>query len=127
MNRFLIDTTIQFAEYRERAYEKYLEKYCPDGIWMPEADKHYDSLEFVEYHTWEKALRVLLNGANYQDILDLEALMLLGRDGDGSFQNVRDDLAETYPHEDEKTMAVIYITEKSPLATYLSDGLKRMG
>ena len=127
MNRFLIDTTIQFAEYRELAYNRYMEKYHPDRSWTFGADKHHDTPEFAEYHTWKKALKVLLNGANYQDILDLEALMLLGRDGDGSFQNVRDDLAKRYPHEDGKTMAVIYITEKSPLATYLSDGLKRMG
>ena len=60
-----------------------------------------------------------------KEILDIEALMMLGRGDSDTFEKSLAYLVETYPNDDveSKGLAIDYIISKSPLDRYLSDGL----
>ena len=76
-----------------------------------------------------------MNSLDYDTILDLKALMLMGRDHDYResdsyevrFQDCRDYFARSHPDPEGKSLAVDYLASKSDLGQYLKDGLIAAG
>lgn len=132
-----IQRVIQLANEFNDASERFTGKYFPDGI--IDLGKSFglsDSTPegIAEDEKFHEILNYVMS-LDYEKILDLEALMLYGRDGDkdqdpiSEFKSVRDWLAENYrdSSEDSKFMAADYIVSKSPLVEYLESALESLG
>lgn len=125
MNLHVVNTVIHFSQCRARAYDTYMKKFFPYGIISVGEDRHENSAEYATYDTWGRALNAFMSELEYQEILDIEALMMLGRGDSDTFEKSLAYLVETYPNDDveSKGLAIDYIISKSPLDRYLSDGL----
>ena len=120
----IVRRVIELARFRENAYCTYMNTHFPNELIVDlGADHHLDSKEFQQYNKCNRELMRYLLELNYENVLDLEALMFLGRGDDSSFSAARDYLAETYPSSEGKSIAVDYLSSKEPLADYLENGL----
>lgn len=121
----IVRRVIELARFRENAYRTYMNTHFPNDPTIDlGADHHLDSKEFQQYDKYDRELIHYLLELNYENVLDLEALMFLGRGDDSSFSAARDYLAETYPSSEGKGIAVDYLSSKGPLADYLESGLE---
>lgn len=127
MNIDLIHKVIHLARHREYLYRVYLNTYFPNqAIINLVRQQCEDSSEYQEYNKCDTSLIKFMYEMSYEDILDIEALLFLGRGDEPSFLSAREYLADAYPNEDGKRMAIDYITSKAPLADYLTKGLERL-
>ncbi len=80
-------------------------------------------MDLIEYLRSPLRLKVLdhLNAQSDDDVYKMIALMYAGRDDD-SIPLLVDHVRRTFR---EKTLAIRQMMEKSPLATYLRDGLRQ--
>ena len=106
----IVRRVIELARFRENAYRTYMNTHFPNDPTIDlGADHHLDSKEFQQYNKYDRELIHYLLELNYENVLDLEALMFL---------------AETYPSSEGKGIAVDYLSSKGPLADYLESGLE---
>ena len=117
---------IKLAEAQNNAYGLYTQKYFPDGIISFGEDQHETSPEYLEYKKLSERLDKFILSLDYEQVLDLEALMILGRGDESCFKSCRDYLAKTHPNPEGKYLAVEYITSKHPLPDYLENALRKI-
>jgi len=89
--------------------------------------KHLNSPEHKAYQECNDRLREYISSLDYNQILDLEAVMLSGREDGYTFHDYRKDFDQRFSNPSGKNMAITYIMEKAPLGEYLYRGLKRLG
>lgn len=127
INISLVHRVINLARSRERAERVYLDTYFPDQYLIDLSEiGHEDSKEVQDYHSCDKALLSALLALSWDDLLDLEAIMLLGRGDEEDFDAVRADLASAGFTGDHHANTAVYISSKGPLADYLEAGLRRL-
>ena len=68
----------------------------------------------------------LLDSLLYDELLEVESLMLYGRGDFTSYEECLSYMKWRYPDESGKSMAVEYIASKGPLDEYLESALKRL-
>jgi len=125
-----INDVIQLADEWARA-----ENLTPHTLSMNDLENYLKNPDVTAAKECHRALEKYMRKLNYEIILDIETLMLLGRDHEYSetdtyerrFNRIRKDIAEQYSNPDNIEMAIDYITGKWPLAEYLKDGLKAIG
>ena len=115
---------IELAHHREHANAQYMKKYFPSGCIVFGSDQFESSPEFLKYRECDRALEDYIRNLDYEEILDLEALMFLGRGDTTTFKLSRDYVSETYSDNSQAGLAVDYISSKGPLAAYLKKGLE---
>ena len=119
-----IRDVIDLAKESSFSYDRYWEKYFPNGMAFGE-NEHKESPEYIEYEKKSKALENYVLALDFSDILDLEAVMLIGRGDEINFSECRKFLGSMYP-EKEKYLTVDYLIAKLPLGEYLEKGLKKV-
>ena len=86
----IVRRVIELARFRENAYRTYMNTHFPNDPTIDlGADHHLDSKEFQQYNKYDRELIHYLLELNYENVLDLEALMFLGRGDDSSFSAAR--------------------------------------
>jgi len=124
ITRETIQEIIELAKIQNNTYNLYRHKYCPDDIINYGQEGYESSPEFLEYKKASEKLDQYIFSLGYEKVLDIEALMFIGRGDDSDFQICRDSLAKTYPNPDGINIAVDYITSKIPLPDYLENALR---
>lgn len=144
---------IKRSEKEQTSNKKFDSKYFPTGsVGIEDYLKYMDTHEFYEYEKAKNDLKNNLNGLDYEAILDIEALMVYGRElsvyeGISRLRkliedemndsvellnpqkylvNARSHFAQSYPSSEGKSAAVTYLVEK-PLAQYLSYAMEALG
>lgn len=122
-----VQKVIQLARAYRSTHEFFMEKYYPSrAIDISEFHKYDDTPEHQNEEAASVELEKFLMSLKYEQVLEIESLMLAGRGDSGSFESNLDYFSELYPNESNKDNAVDYITSKIPLDTYLEDGLKSL-
>ncbi len=113
----------------EAATKKYYAgKEIPAFISMAQAAEKYESEAFSDWNNTREALKTQLFLLSIENIILVEAVMLLGRGDFESFNKAYTFLQNEYPHpaEKDKTAAIEYIMSKAPLYEYLTNGLSKI-
>lgn len=123
----VVRKVISLAKAANQANEQYLDKFFSDGIISFGVDRHEDSPEYKDYKQKNMELYEFVESLEYPYILDLEALMSLGRGDGGTFESARQYFGSSFPDASQSSSAVGYLTSKSPLGEYLEEALHITG
>lgn len=128
-----IQEVIRLARIHERVYDEYESKYFPNRVKsIGDYIKYRETPEAIKCREASNNLEDYISNLEYEKVLDLESLMLFGREvfTGHSFKypakelnSTRVQIGKEYSNPDGKRAAADYIAAKSPLADYLESAL----
>lgn len=124
-NLDICEKVMQLATEREAAYGT---KSSREQQKHGDVRFHFISLSDVvgneEYDEKDRNLWQYLALLDYETLLFVETIMIVGRDG-GDFERTYESFEKDFPESQEnKRQAIEYIASKGPLHRYLSDGMR---